>query len=276
VVAILIPIYKCLLYEALSLEKHYHVKSYAMQKDTHSQTILSTDNRYFWLKTIIAFSVMLAIATFLGAWQLQRLAWKEKLIADLNNRSKIITNQLPFNLNQNSHEFMNLSISGKFIHEKESYLYTVNQAHGGQGYMVITPFQLADGRKILVNRGFVPLKNIDPNTRLQGQIAGIVAIKGLLRFSEKPNAFIAEDNLAKHIFYNRSSEKIWAAINEVGENVFVDQTEPRLTTLPIAGEAVYNLPNNHLQYALTWFGLALTLCVIFGIFVFRERKRGKK
>jgi surfeit locus 1 family protein len=238
-----------------------------MIKDKQQEVSFSTANRSkgYWVATVIFFTALLGVAVSLGFWQLQRMSWKEKLIFELNERSLGTAIPLPLA----PLEFTKVSVLGEFLHEYESYLYTVNAKIGGQGYFIITPMKTNENRMILVNRGFVPLAKLG----LYVKPTGVVGVVGLVRFSEKPNAFAAIDNIAKKIYYNRSSEKIWANNNLKGENLFVDVSEPRSNNLPLVGDTVYNLPNKHLEYALTWFGLAIALSVIFGIFVWRERKK---
>lgn len=238
-----------------------------MTKDIQPTSSFSTVNRSrsYWLMTALFFAILLGIALSLGFWQMQRMHWKEGLIRDLAVRSQGEGVVLPLK----PLEFTKVTVSGVYRHEQETYLYAVNAKIGGQGYFVITPLHTNEKRMILVNRGFVPMAQLGTHIKPLGE----VTLTGLVRFSEKAGAFAATDNLAKKIYYNRSSENIWANIGMKGENIFVDVSLPRSNSLPIVGETVYNLPNKHLEYALTWFGLAFALTVMFGIFVWRERKK---
>ena len=158
-----------------------------------------------------------------------------------------------------------------FLHQFEQhYLATWR---GQSGFFVHTPMRLPDGRFVFVNRGFVPYDRKEPQTRPEGQIEGEISIEGLARIApeDKPSIIIPDNDPGQNIFYWKDlSEMIRSAglsENEVYP-FFVDvNSAPNPGGLPIGGVTRVNLPNNHLQYAVTWYGLALALvCVLFAWF----------
>src|SRR5262249_13779456 len=150
---------------------------------------------------------------------------------------------------------------------QEALVYTAGSALrtdvAGPGYWVFAPARLADGGTIVVNRGFVPEGRQDPASRAEGQIRGKVEIGGAMRWPEARGMFPPTDEPQRNLWFVRDQNAM-AAAKGWGEVApfFVDQEAPSAPGgLPKAGRIVPNLPNNHLQYALTWYGLALVLVV---------------
>ncbi|CEJ15470.1 SURF1 family protein [bacterium YEK0313] len=235
--------------------------------------------------------VALAVLVGLGTWQLSRLAWKNELIAQVAARSHAAPAPLPPPaswpaMTAESDEYRRVSATGTFRHDAEAYLYFVagdSRRPGeagrvqGQGYLVITPLVMTDGRIVLVNRGFVPTDRRDPASRAQGQVPGVVTVTGLLRYPEARGLFAAPDDATRRLFYTRD---IGAMANALGLDG--RQTAPFLIDadsadvpggLPQGGETRLVFPNRHLEYALTWYGLALTLVGVFIAFALQRRRR---
>ena len=225
----------------------------------------------------IAFIMLLS----LGIWQTQRLFWKEQLIAQIEQRTKAAPKPLAeieaAFAQGNTVDYMPVRLNGIFQHDYEQYFFTTFK--GASGYAVYTPLLLNDGRAILVNRGFVPYEKQDPATRLQGQVTGEVTLTGLARdpLIAKPSSYLPDNEPAKKLYY----WKDWGAMMEnnglsqnhdfVGFFVDADAT-PNAGGLPVGGITILEQPNNHLQYAGTWFGLAAVLLVVTFIYVFRQRR----
>lgn len=234
----------------------------------------SAGRRGSWL--LLAFSIpALLLLLALGTWQAQRLQWKEALIARIEER--IAAEPLLFEevarlqANGGDIDYLPTRLSGSFLHQFEQhYLATWR---GQSGFFVHTPMRLPDGRFVFVNRGFVPYDRKEPQTRPEGQIEGEISIEGLARIApeDKPSIIIPDNDPGQNIFYWKDlSEMIRSAglsENEVYP-FFVDvNSAPNPGGLPIGGVTRVNLPNNHLQYAVTWYGLALALvCVLFAWF----------
>ena len=131
----------------------------------------------------------------------------------------------------------------------------------GGGFWVLTPLRTAQG-VVLVNRGFVPDARRDAATRAAGQVAGPVSVTGLLRISEPGGAFLRANDPARDRWYSRDVAAIARARHVASPApFFVDaDATPNPGGFPIGGLTVVRFPNNHLIYALTWFGLA-AICV---------------
>jgi len=144
----------------------------------------------------------------------------------------------------------------------------------GRGYWVLSPARLADGSLVVVNRGFAPEGKQDPNTRREGQPHGVAEIVGAMRWPEARGMFTPNDAPAKNLWFVRdpagiAAAKGWGAVAPF----YIDQEAPPAPGgLPKVGPLKPSLPNNHLQYAVTWYGLALVV-LISGIVFVRTRRR---
>ena len=228
----------------------------------------------------------LAVLITLGNWQMQRLSWKENLIATISARVNEPVRVLPaaatwpsFEIDAN--EYRAFFARGRFRHQNEVQVYTVlsepKGSFGGAGYWVLTPFELEDGGIVIVNRGFVPQELKNPASRAEGQTEGIVRIAGLLRAREQPNYFTPTNDLAKNAWYRRDPAAIAHAFDLKNVAPFMlDATgEYRPDMLPQPNETKLTFTNNHLGYALTWYGLACTLIGVFTAFAW-QRLRGAR
>ena len=157
---------------------------------------------------------------------------------------------------------------------------------------MFTPFDLArtgaDGR-IYVNRGFVPEANKDSQTRREGQIAGEVEIIGQIRSAEQRGTFTGDNNPEANVWFLRDPQELlpasgaaagelerWQGPGPSGLAFYVDQIAPTPPGgLPAPRPSRIELPNRHLEYALTWWGLAVTLIGVYAAFVI-GRLRGRE
>lgn len=216
----------------------------------------------------------------LGIWQVQRLHWKEALLASIDRR--IHSAPLPLAdierrfAETGDVDYTPVTVAGSFAHGGERHFFATWK--GESGYYVYTPLKLPDGRFLLVNRGFVPFDRKDAATRPQGQVAGPVHLTGLARdpLPGKPSWLVPDNDPAKNIFYWKDLAAMAATAGlPAGSTVlpfFVDAgPTPNPGGLPVGGVTLVDLPNSHLQYAVTWFGLAGCLVVVAGAWFWRRR-----
>lgn len=196
----------------------------------------------------------------LGVWQLQRLGWKLALIERVESRAHAAPVVAPGPerwAGIADDEYRRVRLTGRFLHGQETLVQAVTD-HGG-GYWVLTPLETDRGFTVLVNRGFVPPERRDPASRPAGQIAGEVAVTGLMRLSEPKGGFLRENDPASGRWYSRDVAAIAQAHGlHAAAPYFVDaDATPDPGGFPIGGLTVLRFSNNHLGYALTWFALAL-------------------
>jgi surfeit locus 1 family protein len=222
------------------------------------------------------FFALVAIVTFvgLGTWQLQRKAWKEALIESLEQRlsappADLLPRERWARLDPGNDEFRRVKFSATFVSGAEALVYTSGSALrsdvSGSGYWVFVPAQLASGGLVVVNRGFVPEGWQDPATRAVGTNPGRADLIGVMRWPESRGAFSPKDDPGRNLWFVRDPVAI-AAAKGWGEVApfYVELESPQPPGgLPRAGALKANLRNEHLQYAITWYGLALVVVVMF-------------
>ena len=230
--------------------------------------------------------VLVALVTFigLGTWQLQRKAWKEALIATLEQRLAAGPVALPppqrwSSLDPADDEFRRVKFSAVFVPAQEALVYGSGSALrgdvSGPGYWVFAPARLAGGSLVVVNRGFVPEGRQDPVTRAAGAATGHADLVGVMRWPESRGAFSPKDDPDRNIWFVRDPVAI-AAAKSWGEVApfFIELESPQPPGgLPRPGALKVNLRDEHLQYAITWYGLALVVVVMFGFWFSRRAAR---
>lgn len=202
----------------------------------------------------------LAVLIGLGVWQLERRAWKHELIAHLEMRLAADPVPLPgAGDDLTAFDFRRARLSGRFLHDREQLL--VGRSYQGlSGYEVMTPFALADGRAVFVDRGWIPLAARDS---ARGEPSAEVSFEGVIRVPPAPSGPGASRG-NEHYRLNLGHMAAEAGVDP-GRlvPVYVVATgEPSAGVLPVPRRVAVELPDNHLQYALTWFSLAAVLVVI--------------
>lgn len=227
----------------------------------------------------IAMLAALVVLLGLGTWQLQRKAWKEALIAKIAERVTAqpvpLRDLAPPQVPAMDLEYRHVVVTGRFHSDKERYLYA--PAQGGLTWQVLTPLEYAPGKIVWINRGAVPEEFKAPETRATGQSEGEVRVTGLVR-EPKSGAFTPSNDVGRNIWY-------WASVSELTASAFprgvealpfVVEADASMTPaggLPKAGVTRLSIPNRHLEYAVTWFGLALTLIGVFAAFAWTRLSR---
>jgi surfeit locus 1 family protein len=239
-------------------------------------------SRRSWLGLLVPAALLFAILIALGIWQLERKTWKEALIASLTARVDAPPAALPApatwsSLDPSSEEYRRVTFSAAFDNANEALVYAAASAFrpdvSGLGYWVFTPARLADGRLLMVNRGFVPDGRQDPKTRADGQVAGTIEIVGAMRWPEARHWFSPKDDPPHNLWFVRDPLAIAAAkgLGAVAPFYVEQETPAPPGGLPHPGKLTVSLPDNHLQYAVTWFGLAIVLVVMFVAWAFSSR-----
>ncbi|MCJ2025795.1 SURF1 family protein [Methylobacterium sp. J-067] len=221
--------------------------------------------------------IALAILIGLGTWQVERKSWKEDLIARIIAQSRAEPVAPPASAAWDpADEFRHVRVAGHFLNDKETLVHGLaageTPGRALQGYYVITPFVRDDGGTVLVNRGFVPTELKAQADRFAGLIEGETNVTGILRASEPRGMFVPAPDPAKGEWFNRDVAGIAVArgLGDVAPYLIEADAVPGQTTWPRGGQLRVDLPNNHLQYAFTWYGIAACLVGVFGVFAWRR------
>jgi surfeit locus 1 family protein len=231
----------------------------------------------FWptVFTVPAILVMIGLAI----WQVQRLHWKEGLIAQRVSRTTADPIPLPpVGTDLSSLEFRRVTVTGTFDHAHELYLAARSQ-NDNVGYWIMTPLKLDSGETVLIERGWVPENMKKPETRAQGQLAGSVTLNGIIRLPQVKTFFQPENEPTKNVwFYIDPAQMAAAAAVPARTDLYLDAEKTDIPgKYPLGGQTRIELPNDHLQYAVTWALLALSLAGVYVVYhVKLERERGSR
>ena len=217
----------------------------------------------------------LALLIALGTWQVHRLQWKTALIESIAARRDLPPVPLPADLDApgaNTLEFTRVALTGRFDHPAEMIL-LARPRRGHAGSRVITPFAVEGGPVILVDRGWVPVAAEDPARRAEGQIAGLVSIEGVVRVAPPANWFTPDNQPDRNAWYRIDLQAMAAHAGVPPVGLYIEAAMAAIPGgLPIGGLPVARIVNNHLQYAITWYGLAVVLLVVYVFFRRGERR----
>jgi surfeit locus 1 family protein len=202
-----------------------------------------------------------AVLVWLGVWQVQRLEWKTAILAEIDARLAAAPVAVPPNPDPAADRYLKVRASGR-IEPGELHVYTSAPPHG-VGYRVIVPFVLDDGRRILLDRGFVPIGEKQVARRL-----GPVAVEGNLAW---PQEGAPRPDRAANIWLARDVPQMAEALDTLPVMLVVASSDDPAAPMPLP--VTVNIPNDHLQYAITWFLLAVVWAVMTGYLLWRIKRR---
>lgn len=202
----------------------------------------------------------------LGAWQLQRLAWKEGILAEIESRIAADPVSLPATPAAERDKYLPVIVEGDFGGEEVAVLVSLSKI--GPAYRLVASFETVDGRRIMVDRGAVPVAN-----RSHAMSAASATVLGNLHWPDEVDRWTPQPDRDAGIWYGRDisamaeelqTEPVLVVAREVSSN------DPPATPLPVTTEGI---PNSHLGYAVQWFGLAAVWAVMTLFLLWRIRKR---
>jgi surfeit locus 1 family protein len=210
--------------------------------------------------------IMLPIFLFslsLGVWQMERRAWKRDIL------DRIETNQAaaPLTLDELlkgdplRFEYGRVRVSGSFLHDKEFYL-AARSLKDRVGMQVVTPLRTDDGPIVLFDRGWIPSERKEPGKRAEGQLAGKVDLVGIVRRSQIKRQFAPDNDPARNFWFHVDvpvmRQMAGGAADPVLDSFFLEaDATANPGGIPVGGQTRLDIPNDHLQYAITWFLIAL-------------------
>jgi surfeit locus 1 family protein len=242
--------------------------------------------RRLLLPGLVAFVVFCALMA-LGTWQVMRLQWKLALIERVEERIDLAPVDPPgpdawAGIYEDAWDYRPVRLTGRFLDGEVYYYLALTEPRGtfgGPGYLVYAPFRTEAGPVVMVNRGFVPEARRLPETRPGSEPpGGEVEIAGLWRRDERGNMFTLDADPKTQVWFVREAPKMAASLGiddaplaPFSVDLRAEATPPG--GLPQAGETLVSFRNNHLQYAVTWYGLGLVLVGVFIAFARSETRR---
>ena len=229
--------------------------------------------------TLVAVPV-LAVLIALGVWQLHRHDEKSALLARIEAGLAAEPVRMPADIaDPEAWDYRRARVAGDFLHDRELYL--ASRSYRGQaGLHVVTPLRRTDATAsdhvILVNRGWVPTDRRDRASRGDGLPAGTVTVSGILRRPSERGWMVPDNEPDANLWF-------WADLTAMAESagiapvptvILEADVDPAGGPLPIGGQTRLDVPNNHLQYAITWFAFAVTLIVIYVLYHRRRADDG--
>ncbi len=226
--------------------------------------------RLLW-PTIMTLPAIVALLA-LGTWQLQRLEWKGAIIDARETALAAPPMLAPAAFDPARHSGRRVRLSGRFLHAKE--LYSAPRPRDGRnGLRIVTPLRLADGAVVLVDRGWVPAERKSPATRRAGQIEGSVTIEGVIRAPGQRGRFVPDNQPADNLWFSFdvSAMAKAAALERVRPYLVVAGPAANPGGLPLGRPYRVEIRNEHLGYAVIWYGLAAALLAIYILYARRAR-----
>jgi len=252
-------------------------------RNFHMNTISSEGSNRMGSRIFPGLAVLCAIAILigLGMWQLERRDWKNGLLTRFETALEMppaaYNPELP--ANPKEREFMRVHVHGEFLSAGTARLMTAApeaaraQSRDDFGYLLFAPLKFAGGI-VFVNRGFVPISLAgSPNLFPKGE----TEVTGIVRLSQQPGWFLPPADTSKRLFYAADIRVMAAAAGLGSDNVIESEY---IQAQPVAGAAQWpqardpkellaSIPNDHLEYAITWFGLAAAAAGVFGVYIVR-------
>lgn len=223
---------------------------------------------------VIPTAVCVLILCGLGVWQVERLKWKEQWLADIAiaQQAEPIDLNENYTLNYTLPDYQRVKLTGTFDHAHEFYF--PSRVHNGQvGFHIVTPLLTPMGQTYLINRGWVPIEKQEAATRPAGQVEGPVTITGIARQPHPASRWQPVNDVVNNRWYGFDLSLMYASVEIKTQppQFYIEADDaPNPGNLPLGGVTRLEIPNNHLQYALTWFSLA---AILTGMFVVSRLRR---
>lgn len=215
--------------------------------------------------------VAVTVLASLGTWQLQRMAWKEGLLAEIAARLRSSPVSIPAKPDEATHQFLQIRLEGRLM-EEELAILTTRRPYG-PGFKIVSPFELDDGRRIMVDRGFVPEAQKAPESRPAEPDMGLAIASGTLFWPNEVDGFTPDPDPAKNLWFARDLRKMADVLGT--EPVLVSLTTPITGQWPEPAPVAHAIPNNHLSYAVTWYLLALVWLVMTAIWIRGQLRKSR-
>ncbi len=200
----------------------------------------------------------------LGVWQMQRLGWKDAVLADITARISADPVEIPANPDTVADRYLPVTAQG--VMGSDFVRVLVSQRHIGAGYRIIVPFDTGD-RVILLDRGFIGTGDDLPTAP-----ADRVVVVGNLHWPDEVTGSTPTPDLGANIWFARDVSALAAALGTEPILVIARTVSDEAGVTPLPVDTV-GIPNDHLQYAITWFSLAILWFGMTAYLLWRIRQR---
>ncbi|MCT4609579.1 MAG: SURF1 family protein [Pelagimonas sp.] len=204
-----------------------------------------------------------AILIWLGSWQMQRLEWKQGILSEIDSTISGEPQGLPQAISPTEQRYLPVSIEGA-VEGKNLYV-LVSRKNVGAGWRVISAFQTSDGRRLLLDRGFIP--HTQKSTQLY---SGQAQVLGNMHWPDDRNSSTPENDLSGNTWFARDLAQMADVLKTAPVLVVARSMTPAdtgVTPLPVDSAGI---PNDHLHYAITWFSLAVVWLFMTGVWIWRR------
>ena len=220
-----------------------------------------------WFIVFIGFAGT-ACLLYLGKWQIDRLYWKLDVLKKIDQKIAAAPVPLPAEPSESVHKYLSVEISGQFL--QESIRVLASKKRYGAGYRIIHVFR-ANGRRLLVDLGFVGLE-----TDYDVDLINDISLVGNLHWPDEVDNFTPEPDLENNIWFARDVERVASALKtEPILLILKDSTLKDQNIKPMPIDTTH-IPNDHLQYAITWFSLAIIWALMSCLFIWTTRQKALK
>jgi surfeit locus 1 family protein len=209
--------------------------------------------------------IFVLITASLGIWQLDRLAQKQKMLANLKSPEYLDVSSGPIT---EESSYLKVRIKGQFL-ANHTYLYRKNASIPGiEGYYVLSPFRSQYGQMMLVVRGWV--RRSDKHLADQSILSAESEILGLVLPEESSGFLVSSGDSKRNIWFRLDIEEIARGLKtQLSENFYLIQNSPSDLPnfiVPVSLKKDLNIRNDHLEYAITWFCLCISAMIVFIIY----------
>ncbi len=220
-----------------------------------------------WFIVFIGFAGT-ACLLYLGKWQIDRLYWKLDVLKKIDQKIAAAPVPLPAEPSESVHKYLSVEISGQFL--QESIRVLASKKRYGAGYRIIHVFR-TNGRRLLVDLGFVGLE-----TDYDVDLINDISLVGNLHWPDEVDNFTPEPDLENNIWFARNVERVASALKtEPILLILKDSTLKDQNIKPMPIDTTH-IPNDHLQYAITWFSLAIIWALMSCLFIWTTRQKALK
>ena len=220
-----------------------------------------------WFIVFIGFAGT-ACLLYLGKWQIDRLYWKLDVLNKIDQKIAAAPVPLPVEPSESIHKYLSVEISGQFL--QESIRVLASKKRYGAGYRIIHVFR-TNGRRLLVDLGFVGLE-----TDYDVDLINDISLVGNLHWPDEVDNFTPEPDLENNIWFARNVERVASALKtEPILLILKDSTLKDQNIKPMPIDTTH-IPNDHLQYAITWFSLAIIWALMSCLFIWTSRQKAVK